>query len=574
MAAESVFVQLSIIIIIALGISFITRLLKQPLILGYILTGILVSPYFLNLVGTIQSVETFAKMGVAVLLFMVGLNLDPKIIKEIGKTAFIVGMGQIIFTFTFGLFIVKALGFPWIAAAYISIALTFSSTIVIMKLLSDKGDTTTLYGKIAIGILIIQDFIAIFILMFVSSFGHSSVSFSSVALQKLCIGVALVSGLFIVSLVILRPLTKLVARTQELLLLFSVAWTFALGSLFNYFGFSIEIGALLAGVTLSISPYKYEIGAKMKPLRDFFLLLFFILLGSQLTFGNFSASLLPIIILSLFVLIGNPLIVIVLMGLLGYTKRTGFLTGLIVSQISEFSFILITLGISVGHIEPSVLSLVTIIGLITMAGSSYSILNNNQIYSKLSNVLNIFEKKGTKTDEFKFHRDKNYPIILFGYNRIGYSLKKSFNARKKDFLVVDNNPDTIAKLVGMGVDCRYGDAEDSELLAELPLSEARLILSTIPNTETNLLLINEIKSINKKAILIVVSHQIDDALKLYEAGASYVLTPHFVGGEHAANLISEFGFTKEKYEKEGFMHAKDLLDRKKEGQRDVLHERG
>ncbi len=574
MATESIFIQLSVIILIAVGISFIVRIFKQPLILGYIITGILVSKYFLNLVGSIQNVETFAKMGVAVLLFMVGLNLDPKVIKEVGKTAILTGLGQIIFTFSLGFLIVRLLGFSSVTAAYISIALTFSSTIIIMKLLTDKGDISTLYGKIATGFLIVQDFVAILILMFVSAFNKSAVSFSSAALQKVSIGVGLISGLFLLSLLLLRPTTKLIARSQELLLLFSIAWTFALGSLFDYFGFSIEIGALLAGITLSISPYKYEIGAKMKPLRDFFLLIFFILLGTQLTFTNFNTALVPIIVLSVFVLIGNPIIVMIILGYLGYTKRTGLLAGLTVSQISEFSFILITLGISVGHLSPGVLSLVTVVGLLTMTVSSYTILNNNRLYSALSERLRIFERRGVKVDESKFHRDKDYEIILFGYNRIGYSLRKAFKSSKKSFLVVDNNPDTIAKLVNLGIDCRYGDAEDPELLPELPLKEAKIIFSTIPNTETNLLLIDEIKKINKKAILIVVSHQIDEALRLYEAGATYVLTPHFVGGEHAADLISDFGFSRDKYEKEGVMHAKDLVERKKEGHRDVLHERG
>lgn len=572
MVAESIFLQISIIIAIAVAISFVLRLLKLPLIVAYILTGVIVSPYLLNLVGSAESIEAFAQMGIAVLLFMVGLTIDPKVIKEVGKVSLVVGLGQIVFTFGLGFLITLVLGFSTLSAAYIAIALTFSSTIIIMKLLSDKGDTQSLYGKISIGILIVQDLVAILLLMFISSF-NGPAAFSSIVLQKVGTGLALLVGLALVTFFLLKPVTRVIAKSQELLLLFSIGWAFALASLFNHFGFSIEIGALLAGITLSVSPYKYEISSRMKPLRDFFLLIFFVLLGSQLTFGNLPSLVSPIIILSIFVLIGNPLIVMVLMGLLGYTKRSGFLSGLALSQISEFSFILIALAVSVGHVPLEVLSLVTIIGLITMASSSYSILHGTKIYAKLSPYLSVFERKSKKVDEGRYHQDKDYDIILFGYNRIGYDLVKSFKKMKKGFLVVDNNPEVILKLADSGIDCRYGDAQDVELLADLPMKSAKIIISTIPDLDTSMFLLSKIKKINRKAIFIAISHQIEEALELYEAGATYVLTPHFVGGQHTANLLDKHGFNKDNYKKEGTKHANDLLSRQKEGHKNVFHER-
>lgn len=572
MVAENLFFEISIIIAIAVVVSLIMRFLKQPLIIGYIITGIIVSPYFLNIAGSETSIELFAKMGVVVLLFMVGLNLDPKVIKEVGKVSLITGIGQIIFTFGIGLLITLALGFEIVTAAYISIAIAFSSTIIIMKLLSDKGDTSTLYGKISIGFLIVQDIFAILILIFISSF-NGSATFSSLALQKVGIGIALIIGLFIFSIFIIKPTTRLIAKSQELLLLFSIGWAFVLASLFNHFGFSIEIGALLAGVTLSVSPYKYEISSRMRPLRDFFLLMFFIVLGSQLTFSNFSSALPTVALLSLFVLIGNPLIVMFLMGFLGYTKRNSFLAGLTVSQVSEFSFILIALGVSVGHLSSEILSLVTVIGLVTMALSSYAIIHGNRLYAALSPYLSIFERKERKVDDGKYHQNKDYDIILFGYNRIGYDLMKSFRKMKKGFLIVDNNPEVILKLADSGVECRYGDAQDIELLADLPIKNAKIIISTIPDLDTNLFLLAEIKKVNRGAIFVAVSHQIEDALELYEAGATYVLTPHFVGGQHTANLLDKHGFNKENYRKEGVKHANDLLSRQKAGHKNVFHER-
>ena len=572
MVAESVFIELSMVLVIALVVSMVMRALRQPLIIGYILAGILVSPYFLGLINSPNSMAAFAQMGIAVLLFMVGLNLNPKVIKEVGKVSLVTGLGQLAFTFLVGFMIAAIFGFSYITSAYIAIALAFSSTIIIMKLLSDKGDTSTLYGKISIGFLIVQDIVAILILMVVSSLGSSTGAYSAI-LQKVGMGVVAIVGLFLVGAYVLKPVTKIIAKSQELLLLFSVAWAFALASLFNYLGFSIEIGALLAGITLSISPYRYEIGAKMRPLRDFFLLLFFIFLGSQLRFENILEAIWPIVVFSVFVLIGNPLIVMTLMGMMGYTKRNGFLAGLTVSQISEFSFILIALGISVGHLDPEILSIVTVVGLVTMAGSSYAVMGGNKLYEKLSPALKIFERKGRKVDEGKYHRGDDHEILLFGYNRIGYSLEKAFTNIRKKFLVIDNNPETILNLARAKVECRYGDAQDAELLEDLPLKKAKMVISTIPDMDTNLLLIKKVKDINPKAIIIVVSHQIEDSLVLYENGATYVITPHFFGGIHTAQLIERYKFGRKDFEKEGARNAHELLKRQMEGHQDVLHER-
>lgn len=569
---DEIFVKLSIILSIALVVSIVMRLLKQPLIISYILTGILVSPYFFDIARSVDSIVTFSHMGVAVLLFMVGLNLNPSVIKEVGKVSLVTGIGQLIFTFIIGFFISVTLGFSFVASVYIAIAISFSSTIIIMKLLSDKGDVYTLYGKISIGFLIVQDLVAILILMIVSSMDGAT-DIYTLATTKLVTGFVLIGGLFLVGHFFLKPLTKKIAQSQELLLLFSIAWAFALASLFDQFGFSIEIGALLAGITLSASPYRYEVSSRMKPLRDFFLLMFFILLGSQLKFDNLADSIAPIVILSLVVLIGNPLIVMTLMGRLGYTKRNGFLAGLTVSQISEFSFILIALGISVGHLEPEVLSIMTMIGLITMGGSSYLVMNGDRLYKYLSSKLKIFEREGIKIDEGKYHKGEDHEILLFGYNRIGFSLEKAFRKINKKYLIVDNNPETILNLARARIECRYGDAEDAELWDDLPVENIKMIVSTIPDVDANKFIIEKAKVLCPKATIIVVSHQIEESLQLYEKGATYVITPHLLGGVYTSHLIEKLKFKKADFEKEGAKSAHDLLRRQKEGHRDVLHER-
>jgi len=558
------FLEISLIIFIATVIAGVIRLFKQPLIISYIITGVIVGPAFLNLINSEETLGTFAHIGIALLLFTVGLNLNPKIIKEVGSVSLITGLGQVIFTSVIGFFIAILLGFSTVTSIYIAVALTFSSTIIITKLLSDKGDMNSLYGKISIGFLLIQDLVVIFILMIASSV-VDDFNIASFAVSVLLKGVGLFVLIFILSVYFLPRLIKSAAKSQEFLLLFAIGWCLALASLTYYLNFSIEIGALFAGVTLAMSPYRYEISSKMRPLRDFFLVLFFIVLGSQIALDNVGQFIIPIIIFSVFILIGNPLIVMVIMGLLGYTKRNSFLAGLTVAQISEFSLIFVALGVSLGHVTKDVLAFVTAIGIITIAGSTYLILYSDKLYNILSKYLGIFEKKGKKVDEYQKCKNNSYDIILFGYDRIGYDVLNTFEKLNESYLVIDYNPETIQRLSKKGIDCRYGDADDYELLDDLNLSGVKMIVSTIPKLNTNLMLISKIKEVNKDAIITVVSCQINDAMLLYEAGATYVLLPHLLGGYHVSSMIKKYGLDLSKFLEEKTNHLKNLKRRIERG---------
>ncbi|MFQ5531371.1 MAG: cation:proton antiporter [Candidatus Nanoarchaeia archaeon] len=556
--AEEIFIRISLTILVAVIVAGGMRLLKQPLLIGYILTGIIVGPTFLNLLEADTTLNAFGKIGVALLLFTVGLHLNPKVIKEVGKVSLITGVGQVVFTSIIGFLISRLLGFSTIVSLYIAVALTFSSTIIIMKLLSDKEDLNTVYGKISIGFLIVQDLIAIFALMFISSLSTGgTLSIIGTTFVK---GILAIFALGLVSIAILPHVMKFVARSQEFLFLFSMAWCLALASLFFWLNFSLEIGALFAGVALSISPYSNEISSKLKPLRDFFIVAFFIVIGSQMVLGDITTNLFSIIFFSVFILIGNPLIVMAIMGHLGYTKRSGFLAGLTVAQISEFSIILATLGVSVGHLSREVLSLITVVGLITIAGSTYMIMYSNQLYNFLAPYLKVFERKTVRE---KKKLEKSPKAILFGYNRIGFGILNSLKKIKKDYLVIDYDPDTIADLTKWRIPALYGDIYDMELLDELPLDKIQLAVSTIPDFETNTLLIQEIRKKNKKAIIIVRAHQIKEALDLYRKGANYVLTPHFLGGEYVAKMIRGIKTDKKGYREEKTKHV-EMLEKIKE----------
>jgi Kef-type K+ transport system membrane component KefB len=554
-----IFIQLSIVLVIATVLASIARFLKQPLIISYIATGIIVSPYFLDIVGYESSVNILSELGVALLLFLVGISLSPKVIKEVGKVSLITGLGQVMFTTVIGFIIIQFFGFDFISSIYLAIALAFSSTIIIMKLLADRGDLETVYGKISIGFLLVQDLIAVFILLGVTTLSGGS-GLETMAYDIMINGVILLGILSFIGIFILPRAGKFIASSQEFLFLFSISWCMAFAALFSYFNFSVEIGALVAGVMLSLSPYHDEIVSKVKPLRDFFIILFFIFLGSQMQFGNISAFIVPGILLSLFVLIGNPLILMILMGIMGYSRRNSFFAGLTVAQISEFSLILVGLGVKLGHITGDVLSLVTLVGIITIGCSSYLILYAHKIYPYLSEVLKIFERTSIRKSEKR--KEKKYDVIMFGYDRIGYDIIRSLKHIKKKVLVIDFNPTVVSKLISRGYSCKYGDANDLELLNRIDFRHAKMIVSTIPEFETNALILREARKSRGRSIVICVAQYIDDAISLYELGATYVITPHLIGGHYTAGMIEKFKLNPRKFRKEKQKHLFHLRRRR------------
>lgn len=553
--------QFGFLILILFLISFITRVLKQPLIIGYIIAGILAGPGYLDIIKDTTLINTFAELGVSFLLFIVGLNLSPRLIKEYARISLIAGLGQIIFTAIVGYGICSGLGFSPVVSLYISIAITFSSTIIIMKLLSDKDDIEKLYGRIAVGILLIQDLVVILLLMGISSLGTKGILWHTIF--SFLRGIGLIVLLILFTRYILEKITDFLISSQEFLFLFVIVWGLGLAFLFRYIGFSMEIGALVAGILLSTTSYNYAIASKLKVLRDFFIIFFFVFLGSHLTFSDILKFLPQAAVLSFFIFIGKPLIVMALMGLSGYTKRTGCLTGLTLAQISEFSLILIAMGVKRGHLPSDILSLITLVGVITIGASTYMIVYADKIYNRLSKYLYIFERAKPVEREVT---PKRFGCILIGYNRTGFDILKSLQKLYKDVLVVDFNPAVIRNLKKRGVNCVYGDASDTELLELLKVNRAYMVVSTVPDFSTNLLLVKTIRERNKNAVVILTARHISDALILYEEGADYVILPHFLGGLYTAQLIEKFKARRDGYVDESDRQIQELMERIIEGQ--------
>lgn len=548
----AVFVEVGTVLVITLLITSIVRLLNQPAIIGYILSGIAAGPYVLDLISSTDTFTALAQKGVALLLFAVGIGMNPKVIREVGKISLITGIGQVLFTSIVGYFIALYMGFSNITSIFIAIALTFSSTIVIMKLISDRNDTEKLYAKISVGFLIVQDFIVILLLLIISTLKQGT-SLSTIFIDIAVKGFVSIFVLFLISAYVLPKVMHLIAKSAEILFLFSLTWCFSIASLFHILNFSIEAGALIAGMALSMSPYQFEIKSRMKPLRDFFLILFFVMLGSQMVFTNIFENWIPILVFSFFVLIGNPIIVMILMGSLGYTKKTSFKSGLTVAQISEFSLILVSLGISMGYLQNNVLSIMTAIALITFAGSTYMITNSDKIFNLLSPYLSVFEKREHK--KIRIKKSEEPEILILGYNNLAKNVTNTLRKIKKDFMVVDHDPIKINELSCLNIKHKYGDASNAEFMSNLKLKNKKLVISTIADLNTNLSILDKIGT---KTIMTVVSKDNKEAIELYNKGASYVITPHLLSAQHLTKMLGKNKLARTKFQQDRKVHLNKL----------------
>ncbi len=456
------FTELAVILLAAAVLGAMGPWLRQPLIVSFIGVGILVGPAGLGIVTQHDEVELLASMGIALLLFVVGLKLDLQMIKTMGPVALFTGLGQVVFTSVVGFGIALALGYETVHAIYIAVALTFSSTIIIVKLLSDKREIDSLHGRIAVGFLIVQDIVVILTMIALTAIGsgqgETDVNFAQVATLVVAKGLGFLGVIWVLMRWVLPPVMRLLARSTELLVLSAIAWAVALAAAGEWAGFSREVGAFLAGVSLASTPYREAIGGRLVTVRDFLLLFFFLELGGRLDLSLLGATVTPSLVFSAFVLIGNPLIVMIIMGFMGYRKRTGFLAGLTVAQISEFSLILGALGLSLGHIDQETMGLITFVGLVTIGVSTYLILYSGQLYERLAPLLSVFERR-TPYREIEANTGGSAPaadVILFGLGRYGSGIAAHLLRRHRRVVGVDFDPAVLDQWRAAGHTVLYG----------------------------------------------------------------------------------------------------------------------
>lgn len=542
-----IFYEVAALLVLAAAVGFAGLLLRQPLIVSFIAVGIIAGPSVLDIVRSDEQIDLLAELGIAVLLFLVGLKLDFQLVRTLGTVALMTGLGQVAFTTVFGFLLGLALGLDTVTSLYVAVGLTFSSTIIIVKLLSDKREIDSLHGRIALGFLIVQDIVVVVAMIVLSAVGIGAAGDAAITDVLIVLGYGL--GMLGVVAIFIRyvanPLVERLSRAPELLVSFAIGWAALLAAAGHYLGFGKELGGLLAGVSFASTAYREAIAARLASLRDFLLLFFFIALGSALDLSILGASVGAAIVLSLFVLIGNPLIVLAIMGAMGYRKRIGFLAGLTVAQISEFSLIFMAMGVAIGHVSDDALGLVTLVGLITIAASTYMITYSHQLYDRLEPLLGIFERRKPTRDKAETAATRGrHDIILFGMGRYGIGIARELTNAGRRVLGVDFSPVAVRHARAEGYDVVFGDATDPEFLAHLPLADAEWIVSAVPEHDTGLThddprrsLIRAMRDLGFRGRIAVSAHHEATAQGLRAAHADLVLMPYADAAAQAATMI-------------------------------------
>ena len=545
---SSVFGEVAALLMMAAVVGLVGTLLRQPLIVSFIAVGLLAGPSVLGLVRSSEQIDLLSHLGIAILLFLVGIKLDLKLIRSLGTVSLMTGLGQVLFTSVFGFAIGLGLGFSVVESLYVAVALTFSSTIIIVKLLSDKREIDSLHGQIALGFLIVQDLVVVVAMIVLSAVGIGAASDTGVLGLALSLGAGLALLGFVVVFIrfLADPMTERLARTPELLVTFAIGQAAIFAAVGDAVGLGKELGGLLAGVSLASTPYRETITARLAPLRDFLLLFFFIALGATLDLAHLGAHAAASAVFSAFVLVGNPLIVLAIMGSMGFRKRTSFLAGLTVAQISEFSLIFVAMGVSLGHVQNDALGLVTLVGLITIAASTYMITYSHRLYAICEPLLGVFERShDLSSAPDSADQSGQHDVILFGLGRFGGAIAERLRRNGKRVLGVDFNPDAIRQSRALGIDAEYGDATDPEFLAALPLRNASWVISALPVHSTGLshedprrTIIQSVHATDFAGRIAVTSHSGEDSEALLAAGADLILEPFQDAADRALERLS------------------------------------
>ena len=540
----SVYQELALLLLLAAVVGAVAVRMRQPLIVAFILVGMLAGPSGFGLVHAHSEIGLLAELGITILLFVVGLKLDLHLVRNLGPVALATGLGQLAFTVFFGYLLARGIGISHITALYVAIALTFSSTIIIVKLLSDKREIDSLHGRISMGFLIVQDIAVVIAMVLMSAYGLGTGEggVGMVAMMLVLKMTAVLAALALMMRYVLPHLLHLLAKSGELLLVFAIAWGAALATLGDAAGFSKEVGAFLAGFSLASTNYREAISSRLTSLRDFLLLFFFIDLGAKLELGSLGNNIPEAAALSLFVLIGNPLIVLAIMGYMGYRKRTGFLAGLTVAQISEFSIVFAALGVSMGHIDLNAVGLITLVGLVTITASTYMILYSQPLYDFCKPWLTVFErKKPFREMAFEGSRklETEPDVVIFGMGRFGSRLANELQAQGYHVLGVDFDPTVARSYQHRDVPVRFGDAEDPVLVETLPLSSTAWVVSTIADLNLNLSLYKALRHHGYQGKVAMTAHLAGDVGRLKRAGVTRVLQPFEDAADFAAKTLFE-----------------------------------
>lgn len=537
------FTEFALVILTAGALGLLATLFRQPPLVGYIIAGLFLGPLGLNAAQNSDLLHTFSEFGVTLLLFVVGLELNWQSIKRVGAIATRLALLQMAVTLGLGLLLGRVFSLGLIESIIIGLALSFSSTIVVLKLIATKNEVQSLFAKLAVGILLLQDVVAVILLVLLPSFtGQQASTDIAGSLVSLTGKIAIILAFTgVMARWILPGIWHRLAHNRELMLVASIGWCFFMAILAKHFGFSYEIGAFAAGLSLATTPYSADISHNIRPVRDLFVVLFFVLLGFSITPGEAIEWPLILTLTTVAVLL-KPLALTAILTNQRFRLRTSFMTSFYLGQLSEFSVILALTAHALGLISSSLVTTLVIATALTFAISSYLITGAEALFARTRRWLLPLERKGHANDRhFSLeHVAKSRDhVVIFGYHRMGFHILRTLQKLGQKALVVDFNPDVIDRLRHEQIPSVFGDADDPELLEIANVKQARMLISTIPHLDVNLRLIASVKK-RHRVVVVAAAEDIDDALEMYRAGADYVILPQFLGGEYLAELLEQY----------------------------------
>jgi Kef-type K+ transport system membrane component KefB len=537
--------EIGIAIITATIMGLLIYRLKQPVILGYFLAGALVGPAIgLKLVTDPDNIQVISEIGLILLLFVIGLEINFKKILAAGKQLFVAGIGQFFLCTLIGIGFFLLLGFgAGMETLYLAIFCAISSTAIVVKMLYDKFELDTLPGRMTLGILIFQDIWAILILAFQPNFTDPQLILLVISLVETTI---LLAVGYLLSRYVLGYIYNMIAKTPELVVAVSIGWCATMAGLADVMGLSKEMGGLIAGVAISNFPYSMHVTAKILPLRDFFLILFFISLGMVVPLPTVSMVALALGIV-LFVIVSRFLTIYPLLSLSGSGRRTSFIASLNLSQISEFSLVIAALGLAYGHISAPINSLIIYAMAFAAILSSYMIKYNHELYLLFNKFMDRFITHGKGGDREELGEAGAYPIVLLGFHRGAEAFIDYVSQNKREFLpkilVVDFNPEVLKKLHEQHVHAVFGDISSLDTLTHAHIEHARIIISSIPDMmlkgTNNLWLVHTCRQLAPEAALVATAETQEQAEELSMAGAHKVMLPYYLVGEALSEYVLE-----------------------------------
>lgn len=532
---DNIFFQLAAVLTTCSVLGLLVLRLKLPLVVGYLLAGVALSAFMPIDLHELAVFKFLPELGIALILFLIGMELDLREIKALGAPIIVGSLGQIFISTFAGFAIAGFLGFSQVESLYMGLGLAFSSTIVIIKLLLEKRELSSLYGKLALGMVLLEDLVAILVLMGISvgsSVFSTGLQNSMPLVTLLLKAIGLFFLTFILSRFVLERIFDAVAKSVELLFLTAITWCFLFTTLAVWAGFSVVIGAFLAGVALASSPYSLQIEGKVKPLRDFFLTLFFVYLGTEAHVQDFVTYWPAILAFTLCALIAKPIIVMLVLGAFGFRKHTFFHTAISLSQISEFSLVVLLVGLTAGIVSPAALSVMAAVAVISMIISSLAITYSNKLYRIFAPYIGFFQHgKFTHEMEVRMEEEAYDHIIIIGAHRVGGPIVNYLSKTNIPFLVIDFNPRVVQQLRERNIKVIYGDIDDPEVLESIHIDKAKLIISTSQDHEDNAFLLEEMNRRKIRAKVIVRATDREEEKEFRKMGADYVILPEKVSGD-------------------------------------------